>query len=650
MADAQKKARWGMETRAKRKSFDDPEEEGLSGEDKVTRQMYIRDFKKFYDELIANEIRDKKTGQMEKQVLGKLHLFLIDFLNLTELKGKVVTYTNLIDCLPEEDDENGFKERWIYWRTLDGEPEIQDGPDGPISTMFYGRFWQGLIIKLAGDGTTKCCLLPRGHLKSSVGTQVYRLWRICRDQSERALVETSTMLLARDFISWCEQLIETNEKFRKYFGDLGPPAKRELPWNSDWFTVLSPHGYRGKEPTMRTAAVDSEKTGGHTDSITLDDVVGQKNYGTPTQRDEVIRTVEQLTAIRDPGSELTYIGTPWHQDDVHSRFIGRDSHMKDDVSFIVATVLDADETCEQPANITPLKYGKPMYGEKFTNNVIRRLRRGIQDDAFWFGQYFSQFFGASSKTFDGSWKIRYEGEPELVAEAKQLDIFIGVDTASGQNEKKLADVDYSAAVVIGQTQDRSTFYLLGGFCEKLSAEHIGKAIVELSLHWQNVVQRYGGSFKVGCEENAYTGFIHWALDMYMRLRQVEDRITVEPIKVDQRSKHERIRLLATPYSQKRIRWPAKLVVPSYRADGEPYDFLTILEQQFDKYGPAGLKHEDALDAHARAFELCPPWDHVESKAEVKSDEDSYVYEERVSGVHRYAGSGRGISGIDQWVK
>ena len=569
------------------------------------RARYIGNFYAFYEHVIATEIRNRRTGQAEKQRLGRVHEFLVDFLNLERLEALASADADSVRSpLPKHlpARANGeYAERWLYWRTLDGEPEVQDGAQGPVSSMFYGEFWQGLVIRLRGDGSLKCVLMPRGHLKSTVASQKHRLWLALGDPSLRHLINTSTFTLARDFVADMQYEIERNERFRRLFGDVGPPLKRELPWNTEFFSLRAPQR-RGKEPTFRAAALNSETTGGHADEILCDDIVGKDNYATAEQRLGVRLKVQQLHAVRDPDSNMVDIGTRWEEDDAHAAFIARDSEMAEDTSFLVCTILDGDESVPAPKTVTPLGYGKPVWPEKFTAKTIERMRRGMQEDRFWFGQHFNQFFGTGTRFFHPTWRSYYQGTPVEVARAKKLNIYIGIDTASGRQAH--ADVDCTAAVVLGQTDDRLLLHLLDGLNERLGSEQIAPAIVDLVLRWLEVARTYGGQVHVGCESNAYTGFLFPLLDWEFRRRGVPSVFSVEAIPVDKRAKVDRVRVMADPYSHRRILWPTELVV--LVANHAPYDLLAELNQQWLSMGPAGIQRDDVLDAHARAYELAPP--------------------------------------------
>lgn len=567
------------------------------------RNKYAKDFKAFYCDLLAQDVVDKKSKLSRAKSLGKLHDLLIDFLNLTEL-ADVKNHSCLAKYLPQMTQDGDYHERWLYFRTLESEPEIQDGPVGPISQMFAEKFWQGVIVRIRGDGLTKCILVPRGHLKSTLCTQGYTQWRICRDPSERHLIRSLTSDLAKAFVGDIKFHFESNDKFREVYGDLGPPEKGEGAWNADGLQLRSKIR-RGKEFTLMAKGMESEITGGHYDAITLDDVVGESNTKTPTLRADACLRIQRLQAVADPGTPMTDVGTRWEEDDAHSMFLdSRRASMADDSSFIVATVLDADESVRVSQRISPLGYGKPLWPERFSLRAIEKIRRGMPDDRIYFGQYFNQFQGTSLRTFHRDWIRRYEGIPEDCARENRLNIYVFFDTASGKQEQQ-GKLDYTAGIVVGQTQDRKSFYILDGFKEKLPASLIAKAIADLSSKWQAIAAGYSGSFRAAVEDNAYTNFLSVTLEHEFRERGVEKYVSVDRLVHNRESKADRIRVLAQPYSEFRIFWPKTLFVRPYR-EGEPYDVIRELEEEFTKW--PSLANEDLLDGHAGAFEMTLPVD------------------------------------------
>lgn len=599
------------------------------------KKKYHNDFKAFYREVLAPQVKNKRTGKARSDNLGMFHDYLIDFLNLAEQGVK--TYSRLAKYLPPKGDDGMYRERWIYWRTLDGEPEIEDvlpdAPKGPLRTMFDKQFWQGLLIKIAGDGLTKCILAPRGHLKSTICTQDHTTWQIIRCSYERHMVLTLTSLLAESMVGAIKYYFEGNDRFSALYKDLGPPEKRDAVWNNTMIQCWSPeYKWRScgnKEATLESYGLGTESTGRHFEFIKFDDIVGKTNYrGQPCR--EACAAIEQIYGVVDPGGSITDVGTRWNDDDPHRMFLDPEfSEIALDSSFLIATCLDGDSTVEAPKKLTPAGIGKPICPELFTVADLLKKRRGIKDDRFWYGQYFNQFIGTGLRTFSGEWiKRRYEGLPHEVAREMKLDIYIGFDTASGKREQQ-GKLDYTAGVALGLTQDRQKIYLLDAFKEKLAANLIAKAILRFAMKWKKIAAP-GCTVISGFEENAYTNHLAPLLDAEARLSGIENVIAVRPLTHNNTSKFERVRKMAPSYGDGQWVWPHEVAVIPVAIDakgglayeGEPYDVATRLEEEYLRFPGGGdaAGVDDLLDAMAYAFEQMPLRDFKpEVKQEVKAE-------------------------------
>lgn len=576
-------------------------------QDSAAKELYAKDFKKFYIDLIASDMKNKITKKSYKETWGKIHDYMVDFLNIGD--DEAVRYSQLPDYMPQRNEDGDYAERWIYWRVMDQAPQIQDGPVGPLSTMFREQFWQGLMIRVKGNGLSKCLLIPRGHLKSTIATQARSLWRIIRDPDSRTLIRSLTQDTAKMFCADVKFAFESNEEFRRYYGNMGEPDKGVAPWNADQLQVRNTKGKfksRGKEYTLTSKGMESSLTSMHCDYVTLDDVVGEGNTETATLRANARTKIEQMMAIPDPGSPFEDIGTRWEEDDVHSMFTDPNrSDMEQDSSFMIATVLDGDDSKvgeeyihPAPRHISPMGYGKPIWPEAYTLREVARKRRSIKDDRVWYSQYYNQIIGTGNRTFSRSWVQRYEGIPHTIAENRHLNIFIYFDTASGKKEQS-GKLDYTAAFVLGQTPDRRGYFWLDGFKEKLPAKEMLEGMVKIARKWKKICSRYGGTFSCGVEQTAYTNFLSEALDLYQRTNVQGDYVSFEGMSHGNVAKPDRIRTLAQPYRDGLILWPHELVVESNIEGNDPIDLIEMMLEEFTKW--PGIPNEDLLDSHAGAF-------------------------------------------------
>lgn len=554
--------------------------------------------------------------------LGRIHDWVLDFLRLEELASlpSGLRHSTLCNYLPGMDGRK-FKERWIYWPSLNEEPQIQDGPDGEISTMFHEKPWLGIIVRVDGDCLRRCLMLPRGHLKTELGSKANVLWRMLRNPKMRCMVRSATDPLACMILESLKNPFEANEAFIALFGDL-KPLRNEGVWKSNAMQIVCKDRI-GKEPTVMSQGMSSEVTGFHFDYMVLDDVVGEQNVATKVLRDQAKASVQRLSFVRDPGAPLLDIGTAWSDDDVHAMYTRRDSPSYVGTSFLVATVYDNNN--------------QPLWPEVFTKEVIENKRIECPDAHTWACQYFNQPRMGNTCSFKADWIKWYATEGAALVRSEMLDIAIVVDPANSERKNS----DYSACLVMGQTKDGGRRYLLDGFRERLSDAKLPGRITDIIEKWQEIARLCKVSFRFAIEDFSFQKYIQYPLRDEMRKRGCSAYI--ESVKAGTRNKTDRIRRLATPFSCGAIVWPERLVV---HTDTGSYDMIADLKDEYLSF-PSG-KHDDMLDCMAYIEEMLRPVDMkampVMPQESKKQSKNEYNREEAAREWNRQQLANRGSLG------
>ena len=163
----------------------------------------------------------------------------------------------------------------------------------------YGRFRLGVV--------------PRAHLKTSLMTQAYAMWRLVRDPEERILIYTMHF----DFAAVIMNYIRTTfagggthgELFMQCYGDLIPADRDKTKWTSNDLTINRRGAY--SDPSIKARGVGSRVVGGHHTLQLIDDLVGEELNR--TQMDKVIRELDGLDPLYHSVAlgERRYVGTPW---------------------------------------------------------------------------------------------------------------------------------------------------------------------------------------------------------------------------------------------------------------------------------------------------------------------------------------------------
>lgn len=228
-------------------------------------------------------------------------------------------------------------------------------------------------LAFEGDEYAACLrrlvLMPRGHLKSTIGTILYVLWRIYRNPEIRVLVGCNLQSLAYSFIRELRSHLENPELQETWNnrphikGNLIPAIQkktnarnfntdtdaedRKVIWNNVALQVVRKGSY--KEPTIFATSVGTTITGMHFDLIILDDLVDFKNVESEQKKTQVEEWIADVESVVNPpqlmqvdsgeglvfndvlGGEVLVNGTRYAVDDYYGQVLER----KEDLGYQV---------------------------------------------------------------------------------------------------------------------------------------------------------------------------------------------------------------------------------------------------------------------------------------------------------------------------
>ncbi|XAI95091.1 terminase [Leptolyngbya phage Lbo-JY12] len=191
------------------------------------------------------------------------------------------------------------------------------------------------------DNRRRLVLAPRGHLKSTVCSVLYVLWRIYRNPDIRVLVGTNLKRLSRAFIrelrqyfedTWLQQNVwnvrphiegalvpalsasdrrkrnsqRNNVDYDEALATLTDDTK--LIWSMEALQVIRPTVM--KEPTVQTVSIGTTVTGDHYDLLILDDIVDFENSKTEDKAENILEWTRDLESVLDPRQEHVYHYNP----------------------------------------------------------------------------------------------------------------------------------------------------------------------------------------------------------------------------------------------------------------------------------------------------------------------------------------------------
>ena len=199
------------------------------------------------------------------------------------------------------------------------------GPNGQIQYRPHMDLWY-----LEGK-RSRLILDPRGHLKTTIISISHDIQWIINYPDVRILITTATGDLSEKVLRELKGHFQHNEKFRYYFPDFCPTAKRAGDFgNMESFTV--PNRKRVlKEPTVSTSSIGKSVTGSHFEILDCCDMVDEINSQTPGG----IRSVIDHFAHMDPLLERSKIPP-------HTGWVNMEG-TRYDFGDLYGTIIDAQE-------------------------------------------------------------------------------------------------------------------------------------------------------------------------------------------------------------------------------------------------------------------------------------------------------------------
>lgn len=357
----------------------------------------------------------------------------------------------------------------------------------------------------------KMDLEPRGSFKSTVITISYSILSILRNPNIRILIDSEDLAVSKKFLSEIKPHFESNNEFRKLFGDL---AGRK--W-TDSEIIVSSRTQNRKEPTIMTGGVETPRVGMHVDLLIQDDLHSQHNTQTPEQVEKVIKHWQLNGSILEPEGEEIIIGTRWLVGDLYDTIM-------------------TQERMRRKAGLPPKylirkrsaynKDGTLYFPNRLTHEFLED-QKIIQGSRIFACQYLNDAVDESAVLFKPSW-IKWYGRNT----PSNLYITAIVDPAISQKD----DACNTAFTQVGTDAD-GFLYVLDAIILKCLPHELIDWILKLQQLWNPKV--------FGVETVAFQKAIkYWAQE---RMRNTGQWVNIQELKTDTKvTKDMRIKALI-PY-------------------------------------------------------------------------------------------------------
>lgn len=453
-------------------------------------------------------------------------------------------------------------------------------------------------------------LHPRGHYKSTLGTESYGIQSALRNPGLRALITNAKLDNSRKFLRTIAKHFSSNPRFRwlwrdwwinKYATEFDRAAmKDKLDWVvrdvQDELVLLRPG--QPREATFTTGAVDASMVSQHYSLIIADDLINRDYVRTQDMVEKSILYFKDLLDLLDPDGTLLMIGTRWSHLDLYSWIIDEFGHkatysvpkhvVKGQLRDAIERAKDTPgQDKEWMISVTPTAIDNPIFPEEFSTPVLQQLLEA--KGPYEFGaQYLLDPTPADSQKFQEEWFKPLD----VISDTwlSTLDICITVDPAISTE-----DTACNSAIIVCGYDEHNRMYLLDGVGEKLSAAELPEAVFDTVRNWQKK-----GRFllPVGFESIGFQQLYVYTFERMML--ETGLFFAIEPIKRRSMSKDERI-LRLVPRIKNEFYMPRRIEKQPYSAKGKPYDLAQKIKWELLKFPFAGTT--DLADAMADQLDI-----------------------------------------------
>lgn len=169
----------------------------------------------------------------------------------------------------------------------------------------------GDVIKcLESPSKRKLIVMPRGTLKSSLGTVAFSIWSLLKNPNERIMIDSEVYSNSKNFLREIKSHLES-PMLNLLFGRF----KSDNCWNEGEI-IINQRTKSFKEASITCSGIGAVKVGQHYSIIIEDDLNSNNNSLTREGCEKVINHYKMNTSILEPDGVIAVIGTRYSQNDL----------------------------------------------------------------------------------------------------------------------------------------------------------------------------------------------------------------------------------------------------------------------------------------------------------------------------------------------
>lgn len=161
--------------------------------------------------------------------------------------------------------------------------------------------------------------IPRGHLKTSLISVGWVLWKLTNNPNLRFGIGSGTEDLASKILEEIIEHMVSNKRFIELYGSW----ENKNTWSKKEGITIAPRTKIMKDRTVSVFSVGKDPTGKHFDIIILDDVATRGNSNSPVLREGQFKLYKDCLNLLEPNGSMLFVGTNWHFNDLYNFILAK---------------------------------------------------------------------------------------------------------------------------------------------------------------------------------------------------------------------------------------------------------------------------------------------------------------------------------------
>lgn len=422
-------------------------------------------------------------------------------------------------------------------------------------------------------------LLPRGHLKSTIVTVGYTLWRLAQDPGLRILIANATAPMAEAFLRQIKANMQRNEHFIELFGNYYDKSEK---WSDVAIRLKTIKSHESKENTITAFGIGGNLVSQHYDIMIFDDLVNRDNIHTAERMQDVMTFYKDAQDLVDDPmkTEQLMIGTRWHEADLYGHILDPNNPEHEEWTVMKREAVEGDyEIQKADSGRYQIVGGTVLYPTKYPREAHNKLlnAKGITEYS---AQYLNDPVPSDQATFRHEYKYY---EPNDLKGVDML-TFITIDPAFYDPHMKTADPDYTG-IIVNRVNAHNDWFIWDIIRDRFTPQELIEMMFNLDTHYKPQT--------FGLEATAWQKILGYVAREQMKKRNHFLNITeLQHSGRNAKSKFDRIQALEPRYAVGSI-WHN----PNIR-------HMSTLEQELRRFPRA--KTDDLADALANQLEVAHP--------------------------------------------